>query len=66
MSARKKTRSEEVPMSLDHPLVPPAIAAVVREMFQPGDVLHRVPTDKGLEWWLFDAEGELVEAFWPE
>ncbi|HET7662101.1 MAG TPA: hypothetical protein VFK31_00545 [Rhodanobacteraceae bacterium] len=66
MSARKETWPEDMPISLDHSLVPPAIAAAVREMFQPGDVLHRVSTDKGVEWWLFDAEGELVETFWLE
>lgn len=57
---------EEIPIALDNPLVPDAIAASVRELFQPGDRLHRVRTADGVEWWLFDGEGELVEAFWLE
>jgi hypothetical protein len=57
---------EDEPIPLDHPLVPPPIALAVRQIFQPGDALHRVPTNKGLEWWLLDSNGELIEAFWLE
>ncbi len=63
---RKAAWPEEEPIPLDHPLVPQSIAVAVREIFQPGDVLHRVPTDDGVEWWLFDANGEFVESFWLE
>jgi hypothetical protein len=55
---------EEVPIPWDHPLVPGPISLAVRELGQPGDLLHRVPTKSGVEWWLFDFQGELIEALW--
>lgn len=55
---------EHVPIPLDHELVPAAIRAGVEARWEPGDSLHRVPTRDGVEWWLLDADGQLVEAFW--
>ena len=62
------------------PEVPPAVRAKVLAMAQPGDQLWRCPrrsAPRGLfsvlgvgprnaviEWWLLDAQGELIEAFW--
>lgn len=57
---------EEVPIPVDHTLVPEAIRQAVWEIRQLGDNLHRVVTDDGVEWWLLDAEGELIEVFWIE
>mgnify|MGYP006909084227 CR=1 FL=1 len=57
---------EEVPIPLDHPLVPEPIFVAISEMYELGDTLHRVPTATGVEWWLFNAEGELIEGFWLE
>ena len=64
------------------PEVPPAIRARVLQMMQPGDQLWACPRMSGrrgplsllgagtrsviIEWWLHDAEGELIEAFWEE
>jgi hypothetical protein len=59
-----KSWPEEVPIPWDHPLVPGPISLAVCELGQPGDLLHRVPTKNGVEWWLFDAQGELIEALW--
>jgi hypothetical protein len=55
---------EDEPIPLDHPLVPEPIALAVRKMFQPADSLHRVQTNTGLEWWLLNSDGELIEGFW--
>lgn len=57
---------EDSPIPLDHPLVPEPIRQAMLGLWQPGDSLHRVETDTVLEWWLLDAEGELIEAFWLE
>ena len=62
------------------PEVPPTIRAKVLAMAQPGDQLWRCPRrsaprglfsvlgvgprDAVIEWWLLDAQGELIEAFW--
>jgi len=35
----------------------------VQEIASAGDVLH---SDDGIEWYLFDADGELIEVFWLE
>ncbi|MBI5462088.1 MAG: hypothetical protein HY941_07895 [Gammaproteobacteria bacterium] len=57
---------EDMPIPLDHPLVPEPIRRAVLDLWKPGDNLHRVETDTVLEWWLLDAEGTLIEAFWLE
>jgi len=60
--------------------VPPAIRTQVLAIAQPGDQLWRCPRlsaprgalsllgvgqrDVVIEWWLLDAQGELIEAFW--
>lgn len=62
------------------PEVPPSIRAKVLAMAQPGDQLWRCPRlsaprglfgvlgvgprDAVIEWWLLDADGALIEAFW--
>lgn len=62
------------------PEVPPSIRAKVLSMAQPGDQLWRCPRwgaprgalgllgvgprDAVIEWWLIDADGELIEVFW--
>jgi len=51
---------------LDHPELPAAVLERVKPIYQPGDTLHRVITDNGVEWWLLNAGGELIEAFWLE
>lgn len=57
---------DDVPISPDHPLVPEAIRQAVEADRAVGDSLHRVQTEDGIEWWLFDLEGELIEAYWLE
>ena len=67
-------------MDLHSPEVPASIRARVQAMAQPGDQLWRCPRlsaprgalgllgvgrrDAVIEWWLVDADGELIEAFW--
>ena len=61
------------------PEVPQSIRTQVLAMAQPGDQLWRCPPvgttgalgllgvgqrDVVIEWWLLDAQGELIEAFW--
>ena len=64
------------------PEVPPGIRAGVLRLMQPGDQLWRCPRlgaprgllgvlgvgprDVVIEWWLMDAQGGLIEAFWEE
>jgi hypothetical protein len=57
---------EDVPIPLDHPLVPKAIAVAISKLIQPGDAIHRVPGGKVVEWWLMNSDGELRDAFWLE
>lgn len=67
-------------MDLHSPEVPPAIRARVLAMAQPGGELWRCPRrsaprgllgivgvgprDAVIEWWLLDAQGALIDAFW--
>lgn len=69
-------------MDLHSPEVPASIRARVQAMAQPGDQLWRCPRlsaprgalgllgvgrrDAVIEWWLLDADGELIEAFWEQ
>ena len=60
--------------------VPPSVRQAVLAIMQPGDQLWCCPRMSGrqgllglggpsypiIEWWLTDAEGELIEAFWEE
>jgi len=39
------------------------ILRAVQEIASDGDTLHSAD---GIEWYLFDADGELVEVFWVE
>ena len=71
---------EDRPVNPHSPEVPPAVRAKVLTMAQPGDQLWRCPRrsaprglfsvlgvgprDAVIEWWLLDAQGELIEAFW--
>lgn len=58
---------EDQPIPLSHPLVPEQIRQVIQRRFEGEEfVLHRVPTSINIEWWLFDQDGELLEAFWLE
>ena len=67
-------------MDVHNPVVPQSIRTRVLAMAQPGDQLWRCPRrsaprglfsvlgvgprDAVIEWWLLDAQGELIEAFW--
>ncbi len=67
-------------MDLHSPEVPASIRARVQALAQPGDQLWRCPRlsaprgalgllgvgrrDAVIEWWLVDADGDLIEAFW--
>lgn len=55
---------DETPIPLEHPLVPDAIREHAARLWTPGCHLHRTQTSTGIEWWLLDAEGELVDGFW--
>ena len=71
---------EDRMVDVHSPEVPPSVRAKVLAMAQPGDQLWRCPRqsaprrlfgilgagkrDAVIEWWLLDAQGELIEAFW--
>lgn len=55
---------EDEPIPLDHPHVPKPIAVAARQLMQSSDALHRVRTENGVEWWLLDSSGNLIEALW--
>ncbi|QEA12694.1 hypothetical protein [Comamonas flocculans] len=73
---------EDHQVDVHDPQVPPALRRDVLAMMQPGDTLWRCPRlgarrggfgffgtarqDVVIEWWLLDAQGELIEAFWEE
>jgi hypothetical protein len=73
---------EDRRVALDDPEIPPSIRAMVQADAQPGDTLWRCVRLGGrsgplawftsgerplvLEWWLLDAEGDLVEGYWLE
>ncbi|WP_119967546.1 hypothetical protein [Simplicispira lacusdiani] len=73
---------EDRPVDVHSPEVPAGIRAGVLEKMQPGDQLWRCPRlsaprgllglfgvgprDVVIEWWLLDARGDLIEAFWEE
>jgi len=70
---------EDRPVDVHSPEVPAGIRARVLQMMQPGDQLWACPRlgpPRGLlglgprgaviEWWLLDARGGLIEAFWEE
>jgi len=42
------------------PIVPDAILQAVQELVLDGDILQ---SDDGIEWYLFDADGELIEVY---
>ena len=67
-------------VDVHNPVVPHSFHTRVLAMAQPGDQLWRCPRlsaprgalgllgvgprDVVIEWWLLDAQGELIEAFW--
>ena len=58
--------------------VPASVRAAVLQHWQPGDSLWRCPSRAGrkswfsarrkvvIEWWLLDAGGQLIKAFWED
>ncbi len=52
------------PVSLLDPSLPSCIREALIEVMANDDVIFRVETDKGIEWWLMDKDGELIESFW--
>jgi len=57
---------EDEPVPLNHPELQPAILEAARSIYESFDTLHRIVTDNGIEWWLFNADSELIETFWIE
>lgn len=55
---------EEVPINIDHPLLPVAIKEHFLEIYEEGDTLHRMVFGETIEWWVFSKDGELMEALW--
>lgn len=70
--------NEDRRVELGDPEVPANVRAAVLQHWQPGDSLWRCPSLAGrkpwfsarrkvvIEWWLLDASGQLIEAFWEE
>lgn len=54
--------NDEIPIPPDHSLVPATIRGAAAPWLAKGCMLHRAQqTDDGVEWWLIDLDGELVE-----
>lgn len=52
--------------ALNDPRIPESIRVAVGRIAAEGDALWFSDTKKGGEWWLIDAFGDLIEAFWLE
>lgn len=79
-TAEELQDTEDRTVDMHSPQVPQDVRERVLSMAQPGDQLWRCPRlsaprgllgwaglgprDVVIEWWLLDAEGELIEAFW--
>jgi len=59
MSRNKK----KFTLDVNIPVIPEAIKQAVQEIASDGDTLQ---SDDGIEWYLFNADGELIEVFWIE
>lgn len=73
---------EDRQVALDDPCVPETVRRAVLARMQPGDTLWRCPRASApqgplgllgmgrrttvIEWWLIDAQGDLIEAFWEQ
>ncbi|MDT8407843.1 MAG: hypothetical protein RQ715_11400 [Methylococcales bacterium] len=57
---------EQRPIPLQHLGVPDAIRQAVAQFAAVAFHLHRIITDQGVEGWLLDDDGQLLEAFWLE
>jgi hypothetical protein len=55
---------EEEPVPIDHPDLPDDIRELFAPWYLQGACLHRALTNTGVEWWILDADGELVDAYW--
>lgn len=55
---------DERPISLMHPLVPEQIRLAIVGSDASTANLHRVQTAAGIEWWLLDDDGNLLDSFW--
>ena len=54
------------PISVNDSMIPPSIRDALFEIMEEEYLLYKVETDAGVEWWLMDGYGELIEAFWVE
>jgi hypothetical protein len=52
--------------ALDDPRIPPGIRLALAKIADTGDTVFFSDNDQGGEWWLLDANGELIEAFRQE
>ncbi|NJD07797.1 MAG: hypothetical protein FIA97_15065 [Methylococcaceae bacterium] len=57
---------QDRPVDLDDPEIPAAIRELARQRYEAGDQLWRIVCRTGIEWWLFSATGDLIEAWWME
>lgn len=55
---------EEEPVPIDHPDLPADVHALFAPWHEQGASLHRARTATGIEWWILDADGKLVDAYW--
>lgn len=53
-------------MELDNLEIPESIRIEAASHYETAHCFYKVFTDAGVEWWLFDDSGELLEGFWLE
>jgi hypothetical protein len=56
----------DTPIALHDARLPPQVRALAQSFGTQAACVHRMQTDKGIEWWLMGHEGDLLEALWFE
>ena len=56
----------DTPIALHDARLPAQVLALAQSFGTQAACVHRVQTDRGIEWWLMDHDGDLLEALWFE
>ncbi len=57
---------DAIPISVHDPVLPDVIREAILPIWQEGFVIYEYYASTGTEWWLFDGDGNLLDAFWLE
>jgi hypothetical protein len=56
----------DTPIALHDPRLPVQVLALAQSFGSQATCVHRMQTAKGIEWWVLNHEGDLLEALWFE